>query len=291
MGDVSGGELAAIAIYTRIGVLAAQLGIDGFQLESSRRQLTSAVNTYARVWIDAEFRRIGLRTFVPPPPTLARPGITYLELETNPDGDVPNGTLLVVGRRALAEDLQLLSEATPSGDVVHLDRPQRAASLGAPGLSPTVVSQIETHLRRIGVSSVDVVGQRMIGTELEWTLGVELPARSVGEVSTLADAIGVEPYQLAMLGALHGDLAGSGCLVAVAASRRGVGPQVTIEYRDLPWDQVIRTATRLRAKDAAAGFGVFAGAFAADRAACFEVTFRRDELPRVRAAVEHTTLA
>jgi hypothetical protein len=289
MGNVSGSELAAVAIYTRIGVLAAQLGIDGFQLESSRKQLTPAVNEYARVWIDAEFRRIALRTLVSRPPMLTRPGTTYLELETNPDGDAPNGTLLVVGRRALSDDLQLLAHGTPSADVLHLDEIQRAAGAGTPGLPATVVTQLETQLLGIGASSVDVVGQRMVGTQLEWLLGIELPAPSVREATTLAEAIGIEPYQLAMLGALHGDLAASECLLTISCSRRGVGPQVTIEYRDLAWEQVVTTAARLRAKSSASGFGVFAGAFAAERAACFEVTLGRDELPRVRAAIEHTT--
>ncbi len=275
MGDVSLGDLPAVAIYTRLGVLAHQLGIDGFQLESSRNQLTAGVNAYARVYLDAEFRRIALRTFVVRPPMLSRPGSTYLELETNPDAGTPDTTLLVVGARSLEDDLKMLADPTTGTATQAVPAP--------------VLDALRTRLAALGSTPVAVLGQRMLPREANWLLGFELGADSVREVSEVAESMRVAPYQVAMLGALHGDLAHKGCLATVACKLTNIRQELTIEYRDLAWEQVLSTTNRLRGMKSETGFGVFAGAYNADRAAYLEITFRADEVPRVRAAVEHVS--
>jgi hypothetical protein len=272
MGDVSISDLLAVATYTRLGVLAHQLGIDPFQLESSRKQLTPGVNAYARVWLDADFRRLALRTFVVRPDALTRPGSTYLELETNPDTGRPDTTLLVVGPRPLDQDLLLLG------------KPETGTQVQA--VVPGVIEGLRAHLAALGDRPVAVLGQRLLPNEANWLLGFELGTDSAREVSMIAESIGIEPYQLMMLGALHGDLAAKGCLATVGCRLSSIRRELTIEYRDLSWPQVISTTNRLRAIKSEGGFGVLAGAFSAERAAYLEITFRSDQVARVRAAIE-----
>lgn len=275
MGDVSLGDLPAVAIYTRLGVMAHQLGIDGFQLESSRNQLTAGVNAYARVYLDADFKRLALRTFVMRPPMLTRPGATYLELETNPVSGMPDSTLFVFAARALEEDLRLLAEPATGSN------PQ--------AVSAAVIDGLRTRLTAFPSAPVAVLGQRLVPREANWLLGFELGADSVAAVSAVAESLRVAPYQVAMLGALHEDLAHKGCLAVVGCTLNTIRQELTIEYRDLSWEQVITTTNRLRAMKSEGGFGVLAGAYNADRAAYLEITFRADEVPRVRAAVEHVS--
>lgn len=287
MGDVPLSDLPAAAIYTRLGVMAKRLGIDPFQFESSRNQLTSAVNRYARISLDADFRRIALRTFVPQPPMLVRPGTTYLEVESNPHSDVPNGSLLVVGARALDEDLRVLARGTPGVDLTDLEARLQVFGAGTPPVAPSVVAELADKLRSIGATQADVLGQRYRSGEVHWLVGVELPATSVREASVIADAIGVEPYHRVMLGALHDELSAKGCLLTLSCTPAAMHAEVTIEYRDLSWEQVVTTSARLRNVKTGEGFGVLAGAFAAERAAFYEITLRRGQVPGARAAIEH----
>jgi len=277
MGDVPISDVPAVAIYTRLGVMAAQLGIDGFQLEATRNQLTPAVNEYARISLDGDFRQLALRTFVVRPPGLTRPGATYLELETNPNAAHPDGTLLVSGSRPIEDELRLLA-GHGSGE------PGRTV----PNVRDFVVTRVGEFRRLLGTGTVDLLGQRVVASrEFLWLLGVRLRTASLREVTMLAEAVGVAPYQLAMLGTLHGDLAARGCLVSITVSPLAIRPELSIEYRDLSWEQVVSTTSRLRGTKAGGGFGVFAGAFAAPRASCFEITFRSSQVASVRASVEY----
>jgi hypothetical protein len=273
MGDVSLSDLPAAAFFARLGTMAHQLGMDPFQFESSRKQLTSSLKDYARVAVDGRDRRIAVRTTVPRPPMLTRPGTTFLDVETNLAGAIPFGTLLVVGPATVDEDLSLLANGMPAADLPETRN-----------VDAKVIAQLRERLLVLG-QNVGVLGQRRVERNLQWLLGVELGADSVRAVCTVADLVSVAPYQQMLLGAMHEELARNGCLVTLACAPWQLERELTVEYRDLAWEQAVTTASRVGA-DAGKAFGVLAGAFVAERAAALEITFRSDGPARVRAAIE-----
>src|SRR5262245_43207313 len=259
-------QLKANAILARLGVMAGGLGIDPTQLRTPTVPLMEALDHAGRIWLDADFRRIGLRTYEPQPPAMVRAGRAEVELETDPDGPKAVTTLWLSGPVPLAEDL---------------------AALAANGIPRTVVDDLGGKLRALGATRSIELGFGTLPDGLPWLVGVELGADSVQPVSVLAEALGVAPYQVALLGQVHPDLAANGCIVTVAVTEVAIRPELAIEYRDVTWQSAIATTNRLRRIDASKPYGVLAGAFSADRAAALEITVRADQLARVRVAVQY----
>jgi len=256
-------HLRAISTLTRLKVMTGRLGIDAPFLTSRAPELVPSLDRYARVWLDADFRRIALRTLAPAP-VLARPGISYVELESIPSFPESVETALVVGSHPLEGDLRALADG---------------------GVDRSVVDDLAGKLQMLGSQASELLGRRTIPGDQHWLLGVGVGADSVGEVSRLTDAFGVSPFQLAMLGQVHPELAAHGCLVTVACTT-GAIRELAFEYRDVAWPRVIWLTDRLRSITSAAPYGAFAGAFNADNAARVEITLRPEQKAGVRVAVE-----
>ena len=253
--------IRAKEIVARFAVAAAGLGIDPSALRTELIRLVESLDRYGCIWVDADFRRIGLRTLEAKPPPLPRPGRAHVELETNPDGK-PLTTLWMVGAGPLDDDLDMIA---------------------ADGVPRALVDDLGAKLRALGATRAIAVGHRQ-GT---WLVTVELGADSVQPVSVLAEAIGVAPYQVAMLGQVHDELAVNGCTATLAITRAGIRPELSIAYRSVAWPTAIAVTNRLHRGDASRGYGVFAGAFQTEHASYLEITFRADAVARVRAAFEY----
>ena len=241
-------------------VASAGLGIDVDLLRVELARLATSLGQYGCIWLDAQARRIGLRTFEAGPPPLARPGHPHVEVESTSDG--LQSVLWIVGEAPLADDL---------------------ATLAADGVSRAIVDELGGKLRTLGATRSFAIGNRLG----QWFVTSSVSTGSVQQLSALAEALGITPYQVAMLGQLHTELDANGCTVTLACTQDAIAPELVITYSGVAWPTAITVTNRLLRTDPSRAYGVFAGALQADVASYLELTFRSTPSSRVRVAFEY----
>jgi hypothetical protein len=261
-------------VLARLAVAGEVLRIDLAPLNAYLTHLGSAPGRYARVTLGEGLERLafGVREAAREP--IVRTGSEpYSELEV---GGALRETVAAIGPGTLAEDLTVLAEAGVVAEAREL-LAERVAALGG-GRTDRVSRSFQTQSR--------------------WAIGVAFGG-SVPEVMTtvnqllpLATTLGVQPMQRRLLEQAHQVLgAGTGFLVEFACDVDRALSEITITYRDVAWKQAVGLYDALR-PGAPCGprLGAFAGAFNAEQASLYEITFRADAPAIVRVAIERGEL-
>lgn len=256
-------------VLTRLAVAGQTLRIDLTPLNAYLTHLGSAPGRYARVTLGEGLERLafGVREAAREP--IARAGSPYSELEV---GGALREMVTAIGPGTLAQDLTVLAEA---------------------GVAAEAREQIAERVAALGGGRTDRVS-RSFQTASRWAIGVAFGG-SVPEVMTtvnqllpVATALGVQPMQRRLLEQAHQVLgAGTGFVVEFACDVDRALPEITITYRDVAWKQAVGLYDALR-PGAPCGprLGAFAGAFNAEQASLYEITFRADAPAIVRVAIE-----
>lgn len=257
-------------VLTRLAVAGETLRIDLAPLNAYLTHLGSAPGRYARVTLGEGLERLALGVRIPAREPIARSNSApYSELEV---GGALRETVAAIGPGTLAEDLTVLAEA---------------------GVAAAAREQVAERIAAVGGGRTDRV-TRSFQTFSRWAIGVAFGG-SVPEVMTtvkqllpLATTLGVKPMQCRLLEQAHQVLgAGSGFVVEFACDVDRALPEITLTYRDVAWKQAVGLYDALR-PGAPCGprLGAFAGAFNAEQASLYEITFRADAPAIVRVAIE-----
>lgn len=260
-------------VLTRLAVAGESLRIDLAPLNpylTHIAQLSGSLGQYARVTLGEGLERLALGVQSPAREPITRPGsVPYSELEV---GGALRETVTANGPGTLAQDLTILAEA---------------------GVAAEAREQLAARIVKLGGGRTDRVS-RSFEMASRWTIGLAFGG-SVPEVLTvvnqllpLATALGVQPMQRRFLEQAHQVLgAGTGCVVELACDVDRALPEITITYRDVAWNQAVGLYDALR-PGAPCGqrLGAFAGAFNAEQASLYEITFRADAPAIVRVGIE-----
>ena len=270
-------QVRTAEILTRLTVAGERLGVDLHQLHPRLAELGTAPGQHARVSVDAAGERLAIRCRqedgARPVPPLVRPGTSWYELETAGPAAVLVESVQIVGSRPLAEDLALLV---------------------AQGVLPAVAEELGARLGGLGHEHCDLVARRTEAGLTRWHLGLAIGGtvpevmQVAGPILALATTLGVQPLQRRLLEqSLLALAAPGGFTLAVGCDAARPLPELTVEYRGVPWRQVVGLTDALR-PGAPVGprLGIFAGAFDAEQASALEITFRGGTVAHVRIALD-----
>jgi len=211
------------------------------------------------------------------PALLDRPAkVRFVELETTRHGATPpTVSFHMVGERALADDIALLSRTTifqPSAgrEVTALSEllGRSSSDLFIDRAEPNAANQWLFRFRRGNGA----------GGELEETVRLAL---------ALMERLHVTAEQRLLFERLHPRLArGETVLVSIVSVFDCALPWVTVQYPDLPWELLVPTMIELYGNEWGERLGAFAGAFDAEASSAFELTFRDESPVRSRVSID-----
>ncbi len=269
MGASSTEDKPTTDALTRVRAAAGRFGLETSWLDAAATRLGSAPARYLRTWLDIEPARLALRC-ESPNALERRPGQNrYIELDSA--GDEYE---LVVGTRPFSDDRALIS------------------SVPAPALDA-----IDKILEMLGGSRCDALGRRReasaTGPKLAWTIALVessadgLPLRAA-KLGAHAHRLGVLPQQSTLLQQAHVALGVKGYTVTFTCDRIGMRREVTLEYRDIPWNHVVGLTDALRpGTSSESAFAVFAEAMGSDEiATAMAITYRAGKTAHIRVAVD-----
>jgi hypothetical protein len=111
---------------------------------------------------------------------------------------------------------------------------------------------------------------------------------SAAKLAAHANRFGVSQLYQAMMQEVHRGLGENGYTVTFTCDRKGLRPQVTLEYRDVAWTYVVGMTDALRpGTSSGTGLGMFAGAMGAGATASgLAITYRAGMTAHVRVAID-----
>ncbi|MBA3454612.1 MAG: hypothetical protein H0T42_16095 [Deltaproteobacteria bacterium] len=257
-------------VLTRLAVAGETLRIDLAPLNAYLTHLGSAPAEYARVTLGEGLERLGFGVQLPAREPIARASSTpYSELEV---GGALRETVTAHGPGTLAQDLTILADA---------------------GVRAAAREQLAAWITELGGGRTDRVSRSFQATS-RWTIGVAFGGSVpevmtvVNQLVTLATALGIQPMQRRHLEQAHQVLgAGAGCVVELACDVDRALPEITITYRDVAWKHAVGLHDALRpGTPCGPRLGAFAGAFNAEKASLYEITFRADAPAIIRVGIE-----
>lgn len=259
-------EQAAEAL-ARARAAAASLGLETAWLEAAGTRV--GAGRYLRTWVDTDNPRLAIR-FASEGALAARPArARYVELDS-----IRGEYELAVGSRRFSEDRAVIT-AVP-----------------APALDA-----LEKIFVLLGGGRCDALG-RLSGSTTGWTLAlVEAPGGnlelSAAKLGAHAHRLGVPQPQTTLMQQAHAALGGNGFSVTFTCDRTGLRRDLTLEYREVPWNHVVALNDALRpGTSAEVALGVFASAMGSgETASALSVAYRAGKTAGIRVAVDHGDLA
>lgn len=255
----------------RVRVVAGSLGIETSWLEAAAKRVGTAPVRYLRTWLDIEPSRLAVRCESPDALGLRPARNRYVELDSA-GGEYE----LAVGTRPFSDDRALIESV-----------PARA------------LDALEKILEMLGHAHCDALGRLVedkgsaTSRKTAWTIalvessgeGLPLIAAKLG---AHAHRFGVSQVQSTLLQQAHVTLGVKGYTVMFTCDRVGLRREVTLEYRDVPWNHLVALTDALRPETSCEpALTVFAGALGSrETASTMAITYRAGKAAHIRVAID-----